>query len=154
MLAVDLPLPWNFPLLRFCCSFGALARLASIQDPFDLPNFGFEFYGGSRFPQLDFHWIFPSRLFEFGGPWYDYEGSPWHPYNAFGDLKRNIDFARRNMGETRFEYALHLLIGHHGLFSLTPLFLLSLLGGIQWMAKAKGIGPITFSSVTPESLWP
>lgn len=90
---------------------------------------------------------------EFGGPWYDYEGSPWHPYNAFGDLKRNIDFARRNMGETRFEYALHLLIGHHGLFSLTPLFLLSLLGGIQWMAKAKGIGPITFSSVTPrESL--
>ncbi len=77
---------------------------------------------------------------EFGGPWYDYEGSPWNPFNAFGDLKRNIDFARRNMGETRPEYAFHLLIGHHGLFSLTPLFLLSLLGGFQWLVKTRGFG--------------
>ena len=74
---------------------------------------------------------------EFGGPWYDYEGSSWHPYDNFGNLKRNIDFARRNMGQTRGEYTFHLLVGHHGLFSLTPIFVLSLWGGIVWLLGAK-----------------
>lgn len=73
---------------------------------------------------------------EFGGPWYDYEGSSWHPYDNYGNLKRNIDFARRNMGQTRGEYTFHLLLGHHGLFSLTPIFLLSLWGGIVWLIGA------------------
>lgn len=56
---------------------------------------------------------------EFGGPWYTYEGSYWsagahHGIDAAGEV------------ETKFDYAVHLLVGHHGLFSLTPVFLLSL----------------------------
>ena len=69
---------------------------------------------------------------EFGSPWYEYEGSSWYDP---GKLKRGIDWARRNMGETVPEYAFHLLVGHHGLFSLTPVFALALPGA--WLA-AKG----------------
>ncbi|MFO0930694.1 MAG: hypothetical protein U0736_27305 [Gemmataceae bacterium] len=62
---------------------------------------------------------------EFGGPWYEYEGSHWRL--PPGGTKRGIDFARRN-GETLPAYAFHLLIGHHGWFSLTPITLLGLAG--------------------------
>lgn len=88
---------------------------------------------------------------EFGGPWYDYEGSSWHPFDNFGNLKRNIDFARRNMGQTRGEYTFHLLLGHHGLFSLTPIFVLSLWGGLAWLLQknAKAL-PLEESPVTPK----
>jgi hypothetical protein len=85
------------------------------------------------------NWISLERILpaysEFGGPWYDYEGSPWQPYDAFGQPKRNIDFARRHLGETRLEYAFHFLVGHHGLFSLTPLFLVSLAGALIWTSS-------------------
>ncbi len=56
---------------------------------------------------------------EFGGPWYNYAGSVWlHPsgIDSAGDF------------ETKWDYALHTLVGHHGLFSLTPIFVLSLVG--------------------------
>ncbi len=56
---------------------------------------------------------------KFGGPWYDYAGSYWQ--NA-----RGIDMAGTK--ESRAVYAMHLLVGHHGAFSLTPIFLLSLVG--------------------------
>jgi hypothetical protein len=62
---------------------------------------------------------------EFGGSWYQYEGSHWRVPE--GVVKRGIDFARRN-GETRGVYAFHLLLGHHGWFSLTPIMLLTLAG--------------------------
>lgn len=58
---------------------------------------------------------------EFGGPWYQYEGSIWQDMPWL--THRGIDWARDH--ETRWEYAFHLLIGHHGLFSLTPVFLLA-----------------------------
>ena len=88
---------------------------------------------------------------EFGGPWYDYEGSSWHPYDNFGNLKRNIDFARRNMGQTRAEYTFHLLLGHHGLFSLTPIFVLSLWGGLIWLFGSKNGNATTGETpVTPK----
>jgi hypothetical protein len=54
-----------------------------------------------------------------GGPWYAYEGSYWR--KAVG-----IDTAGSQEG--RGAYAFHLLLGHHGAFSLTPIFLLSLVG--------------------------
>lgn len=57
---------------------------------------------------------------EFGGPWYTYEGSYWR-----ADAHQGIDGAGEV--ETKFEYAFNLLVGHHGLFSLTPVFLLGLL---------------------------
>jgi hypothetical protein len=62
---------------------------------------------------------------EFGGPWYEYEGSHWRV--PPGQVKRGIDFAGRN-GESKAVYAFHLLLGHHGLFSLTPMMLLAVAG--------------------------
>ena len=41
----------------------------------------------------------------------------------------SIDFASRH--ENKADYAFHMLLGHHGLFSLTPIWLLSL-GGMIW----------------------
>jgi hypothetical protein len=62
---------------------------------------------------------------KFGGPWYEYEGSHWRV--APGQVKRGIDWAGRN-GEGKALYAFHLLLGHHGIFSLTPITLLALAG--------------------------
>lgn len=72
---------------------------------------------------------------EFGGPWYMYEGSSWYDP---GHLKRGIDWARANLGETVGAYALHLTVGHHGLFSLTPFFILAFPGAwIAWGRKGQ-----------------
>jgi hypothetical protein len=59
---------------------------------------------------------------KFGTEWYQYPGSHWLPKPD----PHGIDFARFH--ETRYQYAFHLLLGHHGLFSLTPLYLLALSG--------------------------
>ncbi|MCI0681710.1 MAG: hypothetical protein L0Y71_06375 [Gemmataceae bacterium] len=65
---------------------------------------------------------------EFGGPWYEYEGSHWRrPLE--GEVRRGIDWARQH--ESRWEYAVHALVGHHGWFSLTPIWLLALAGMIH-----------------------
>jgi hypothetical protein len=61
---------------------------------------------------------------EFGGPWYEYEGSHWKAQP--GVERHGIDFAYNY--ESKPAYAFHLLLGHHGLFSLTPIFLLGLAG--------------------------
>src|SRR5262249_55054364 len=63
---------------------------------------------------------------EFGGPWYEYEGSHW--LTKPGEVRHGIDFAFEH--ENKAAYAFHLLLGHHGLFSLTPIFLLGLAGGV------------------------
>jgi hypothetical protein len=72
---------------------------------------------------------------EFGGPWYEYEGGYWRK-PAPGQAKYGIDWARQN-GETRAEYALHMSLGHHGLFSLTPIWLLAVAAMISgcWRVK-------------------
>jgi hypothetical protein len=58
--------------------------------------------------------------------WYDYEGSYWRPENVEG-----ID-----VGEASpLRYAFNVLIGHHGLFSLTPIWLLSIAGCGMWLAR-------------------
>ena len=59
---------------------------------------------------------------EFGGPWYEFEGSHWTL------LGHGIDWAY--LSESKAMYAFHVLIGHHGIFSLTPIFLLTLAGMI------------------------
>jgi hypothetical protein len=61
---------------------------------------------------------------EVGGPWYQYEGSYWS--TDPNKIKRGIDFAGDK--ESRVDYALHFLVGHHGVFALTPVFLFSLAG--------------------------
>jgi len=65
--------------------------------------------------------------------WYQYEGSHWLPQVP---PKRGIDFA--SLQETKPTYAFHLLLGHHGFLSLTPVFLLGLVGlvfGLKPVAK-------------------
>jgi hypothetical protein len=38
---------------------------------------------------------------------------------------------------TKSAYALHVLVGHHGIFSLTPIWLLSVVGAVIWLASAE-----------------
>ncbi len=61
-------------------------------------------------------------------PWYQYAGSNWIP-PAPGEVRHSIDWAR--LHESRAAYAFHLLIGHHGIFSLTPINLLALVGMVR-----------------------
>lgn len=62
-----------------------------------------------------------------GGVWYHYPGSPWLP-----ERLRGIE--RAGEVESKSEYALNLTIGHHGLFSLTPIFAL-VIGGLFTSGK-------------------
>ncbi|HKB02921.1 MAG TPA: hypothetical protein VKD90_11920 [Gemmataceae bacterium] len=78
---------------------------------------------------------------KFGGPWYEYEGSHWAKPKLWEEGKEpkpehpGIDFA----DEPKEEYALHFLVGHHGLFSLTPVWLLSLAGLALTPAGVRGV---------------
>jgi hypothetical protein len=65
---------------------------------------------------------------KFGGPWYEYEGSIWRRPPE-GTEKYGIDWAKKH--ETRTDYTFNVLIGHHGLFSLTPIWLFAF-GGMIW----------------------
>ena len=61
--------------------------------------------------------------------WYEYEGSYWLPERRTG-----VD-----RGEpSRAVYAFHVLVGHHGLFSLTPIWLLSAAGTGLWLRRRGG----------------
>ncbi len=56
--------------------------------------------------------------------WYDYPGSYWLAEN--NDKKSDVD-----LGESsRAVYSFHVLFGHHGIFSLTPIWLLAFPGMI------------------------
>lgn len=55
--------------------------------------------------------------------WYQYPGSHW---KAQGASTRGIDSAQYK--EPREVYAFHLLLGHHGVFSLTPVWVLAMAG--------------------------
>lgn len=60
--------------------------------------------------------------------WYEYELSYW-----LDARKAGVD-----LGEpSRLTYAFHVLIGHHGVFSLTPMWLLSLVGAGIWLARGE-----------------
>ncbi|OWK47207.1 hypothetical protein [Fimbriiglobus ruber] len=67
---------------------------------------------------------------EFGGPWYNYPGSYWATSHQPGPHK-GVDFA----DEPKAVYAFHLLFGHHGWFSLTPVWLLGA-GGLLGLLTA------------------
>jgi hypothetical protein len=70
---------------------------------------------------------------EFGGPWYEYEGSLWKLYP--GEARKGIEWASQR--ESRLVYAFHFLLGHHGVFSLTPVWILAVLGAI-WSIRPEG----------------
>ncbi|NLF70506.1 MAG: hypothetical protein GX575_15850 [Candidatus Anammoximicrobium sp.] len=60
--------------------------------------------------------------------WYEYELSYW-----LDARKTGVD-----RGEpSRWAYAFHVLIGHHGVFSLTPIWLLSLAGAGIWLVRGE-----------------
>jgi len=58
--------------------------------------------------------------------WYKYEGSYWTPAQ-----KQGVDRGEPNRGI----YAFHTLIGHRGIFSLTPFWLLSVPGAAIWLLR-------------------
>lgn len=79
---------------------------------------------------------------EFKGPWYQYESSHWKILpKEFS--KKGIDFAKNV--ESRAEYGMHVLIGHHGLFSLTPIWILALIAMIA--------GSLQFGSIFRQALF-
>ncbi len=55
------------------------------------------------------------------GDWYDYPGSYWT-----SERKQGVDKGEPN----QLKYALHALIGHHGIFSLTPFWLVAIWGAV------------------------
>lgn len=66
--------------------------------------------------------------------WYDYPGSYWLTENE--ENKSAVD-----RGQDSVElYAFHVLFGHHGIFSLTPIWLLSLAGMIALLGGVKLAG--------------
>jgi hypothetical protein len=83
---------------------------------------------------------------KFGGPWYEYEGSHWQQEGAL--FRSGIDFAWQ--WEDRWAYAFHLLLGHHGLISLTPLYLFALVGmGLALVGR----GPVKEGTPALRPLW-
>jgi hypothetical protein len=89
---------------------------------------------------------------DFGSPWYDYEGSHWRPPEP-GEQRSGIDYAY--LRETRGEYALHLLVGHHGFFSLTPVWIIAVVGlAALWPRRPKpGWGEETGPAYSAPPWW-
>ena len=83
--------------------------------------------------------VVPVQL-NFGTEWYEYEGSHWANPKAWEEGTKpkpeypGIDF----IDEPKQEYAFHLLLGHHGLFSLTPIWVLAI-GGWFLGPSARGV---------------
>jgi len=69
-------------------------------------------------------------------PWYQFEGSNF----KFDPNKINTSIDR--LDEPKAVYAFHLLLGHHGLFSLTPIWLLALGGTFIGIARMMRAGPV------------
>ncbi len=59
---------------------------------------------------------------KFGGPWYRFEGSHWSKLDT--SAAKGLDFN----DEPTTVYAFHLSLGHHGWFSLTPVWFVALAG--------------------------
>jgi hypothetical protein len=57
--------------------------------------------------------------------WYEYEGSYWLP-----GVKKGVDLGEPSIAR----YAFHSLIGHYGIFLLTPFWVCSVLGAGIWLA--------------------
>ncbi len=69
--------------------------------------------------------------------WYQYEGSHWR--NPPDKPKRGIDWAK----DDKATYAFHLMLGHHGWFSLTPIYVLALGGmglGVWRLLRVRSVG--------------
>ncbi len=77
---------------------------------------------------------------EFGGPSYEYAGSYWtHPLE--------MDWFDKHP-EPWWIYLIHLTVGHHGMFSLTPIFLLGIVPMLRGLfgtdRRIAGLARLTF----------
>lgn len=66
--------------------------------------------------------------------WYDYPNSYWLASNA--DQKSAVDRGQQSLEL----YAFHILFGHHGIFSLTPIWIIGFAGMFSLMFGAKIAG--------------
>jgi hypothetical protein len=73
-----------------------------------------------------------------------YAHHEWYDY-AFERNGKMVDsYWRHPVGVDRGEpsrgiYAMNVLIGHHGIFSLTPVWILSIIGTVTWMWRANDV---------------
>ncbi|MCR5360243.1 MAG: hypothetical protein K6E55_10215 [Thermoguttaceae bacterium] len=85
-----------------------------------------------------------------------FDPNDWYIYRFFpGTAKRDPKNARMSYwsdrqgvdrGEpSRARYAFHALLGHHGLFSLSPIWLLSVAGACIWLFRGPGTGRRLFA---------
>lgn len=58
--------------------------------------------------------------------WYDYPKSYWLP-----GVKKGVDMGEPN----RWNYILQFIVGHHGVLSLTPIWIWSILGSLIWLKR-------------------
>ncbi len=71
---------------------------------------------------------------EFGTKSYTYEGSYWNTpleFDWFNGTTKNAEGKEITNQEPYEVYLFHMTLGHHGVFSLTPIFLFSLLGAVR-----------------------
>ncbi len=71
---------------------------------------------------------------EFGTKSYTYEGSYWNTpleMDWFSSVTKQPDGTVTENQEPYGVYLFHMTLGHHGVFSLTPIFLFSLLGALR-----------------------
>lgn len=71
---------------------------------------------------------------EFGTKSYEYEGSYWN-------TPLEMDWFNKHP-ESHARYLFHMTFGHHGVFSLTPLFLFSLAGAARLVARRGPLRPV------------
>ncbi|HEY2412526.1 MAG TPA: hypothetical protein VGI40_09805 [Pirellulaceae bacterium] len=84
-------------------------------------------------------WRTPYAHRSEGDNWYDYPGSYWLP-----GAVRGVD-----VGEpSPLVYAFNCLIGHHGLFSLTPIWMLSVIGCCMWFTSHRRNVELTARNAT------
>jgi hypothetical protein len=60
--------------------------------------------------------------------WYDFPKSYWLPGN-----KKGVDLGEEN----RLLYIVHFMVGHHGIFSVTPVWILSIVGAVLWIRRSE-----------------
>ncbi|MEQ1830392.1 MAG: hypothetical protein ABL921_30825 [Pirellula sp.] len=60
--------------------------------------------------------------------WYDYPKSYWLPGN-----KKGVDLGEANP----WMYVVHFLVGHHGIYSVTPIWLLTFVGAWAWIQRQR-----------------
>ena len=72
---------------------------------------------------------------KFGTEWYNYPGSHWSRIGT--PAGKGIDF----LHEPKGVYAVHVIVGHHGWFSLTPAWVVGLVG--LWRTAGRNIAGVT-----------